>query len=488
MKTIHKMVLKAYLGPMILTFFIVMFVLLMNFIWQYIDELVGKGLSADIIIELISYAMVNMIPMGLPLAMLLAAIMAMGNLGENYELLAMKSAGMSLPNIIKPLVFVVFIISIGGFFITNNLVPYANKQMYSILYDIRQQKQVIEFQDGLFFNGLDNMSIRVGRQDPTTKLLNDVLIYDNRAHNGNMTTTVADSGYIKLSDDKKFLLVTLFNGETYEQTRNSDWYSKSSLRHNVFDRQDGVIEMEGFSMEDRTDANAFSNSSTKNIQELQTDIDSIGIVVNQSTVKAYDPLLKQQIFVKESTILSPADSMWVDKSGLPVIMIPDSIEKLGIREKSDIWQKAVNQATSSRNMFTFDEAGIKNGLSQLYKSKVEWHRKISLPVSIMIFFLIGAPLGAIIRKGGLGMPVVVSVMFFVVYYVISISGEKMAKEGTWGAIPGVWISTFILTPIAVYLIIKATNDSSIFNADWYRARIGAIVSIFKKRKQTNQQI
>ena len=166
MKTIHKLVLKSYLGPMILTFFIVMFVLMMNFLWRYIDELVGKGLSAGIIIELLGYAMTNMIPMGLPLSMLLAAIMTMGNLGENYELLAMKSAGMSLPKIIRPLVILVGVIAVGSFFIANNLVPAANKKLASTLYDIRKQKQTLEFRDGLFFNGLENMSIRVGHQDP----------------------------------------------------------------------------------------------------------------------------------------------------------------------------------------------------------------------------------------------------------------------------------------------------------------------------------
>ncbi|MFI3316973.1 MAG: LptF/LptG family permease [Rikenellaceae bacterium] len=482
MKTIHRMVLKAYLGPMILTFFIVMFVLLMNFMWQYIDELVGKGLSFDIIVELISYAMVNMIPMGLPLAMLLAAIMTMGNMGENYELLAMKSAGMSLPHIIRPLIIVVFFISIGGFFITNDLVPYANKQMYSILYDIRQQKQVIEFQDGLFFNGIDNMSIRVGKQDPETKLLHDVLIYDNRAANGNMSTTVADSGYIRLSDDKKFLLITLYNGESYDNTRSSDWYSKSSFRQNIFDRQDGIMEMEGFSMDDRTDADAFSNSSTKNIKQLEHAIDSLDLMVSQTTVRSYEPLIKQQIFVKEGSILSPSDSTWVDKSNRPLLAVSDSLTGLSIRELNDVWKGALNQAKSSRNMFSFDEAGAKSGLNQLYRSQVEWHRKISLPVSIMIFFLIGAPLGAIIRKGGLGMPVVISVMFFVIYYVISITGEKMAKEGTWSAIPGVWISTFILTPIAIYLIIKATNDSNILNTDWYRAKFEQLKNILSKKK------
>ena len=236
MKTIHKLVLKAYLGPMVLTFFIVMFVLMMNIVWRYIDELVGKGLSAGIIIELMTYFMANMIPLGLPLAMLLAAIMTMGNLGENYELLAMKSAGMSLVRITKPLIILVSVIAVGSFFIGNNLVPYANKKVYSIIYDIRQQKQSLEFQDGLFFNGIDNMSIRVSRQEPKTHLLRDVLIYDNRIADGNMNTIVADSGYIRLSDDKRFLLVTLFNGEMYEQTRNSQWFTQSRLRHHIVDK------------------------------------------------------------------------------------------------------------------------------------------------------------------------------------------------------------------------------------------------------------
>ena len=316
MKTIHKLVLKSYLGPMFLTFFIVMFVLMMNFIWRYIDELVGKGLDAGVIIELMSYAMANMIPMGLPLAMLLAAIMTLGNLGENYELLAMKSAGMSLPKILKPLIIVVGIIAIGSFFVVNNLVPYANKKMLSILYDIRQQKQVIEFQDGLFFNGIEDMSIRVGKQDPKTHLLRDVLIYDNRNINGNMTTTVADSGYIRLSDDKKYLLVTLFNGETYEQT----------LRHHIFEKQDGVIPMEGFGFE-RSDANFSNQSTTKNIAQLDRAIDSLELTVNSATTRSYEPLLREQIFANDNQVLPLPDSARIDKSGFRDALIADSIAR-----------------------------------------------------------------------------------------------------------------------------------------------------------------
>ena len=420
-----------------------------------------------------SYAMANMIPMGLPLSMLLAAIMTMGNLGENYELLAMKSAGMSLVQITKPLIIVVSIVAVGSFFISNNLVPYSNKKMFSIIYDIRQQKQSLEFQDGLFFNGIDNMSIRVSHQDPETHLLTDVLIYDNRATNGNMNTIVADSGYIRLSDDKKYLLVTLYHGETYEQTRNSQWFNKSALRHHTFDLQKQVIPMDGFAM-GRSDADMFTNAQTKNINELQHDIDSLEIRVNTATTNSYEPLLKEQIFVRDNTVLPVPDSLKVDKSNYGDLLVTDSIPGLSTREKERVWDQARTLAKNSRNMFAFDESTAKEALNQLYRSKIEWHRKISLPVSILIFFLIGAPLGAIIRRGGLGLPVVVSVIFFVIYYVISLTGEKMAKEGTWDAIYGMWISSFILTPIAIYLTYKATNDSALLDTDWYAGKIKAL--------------
>ena len=311
------------------------------------------------------------------------------------------------------------------------------------------------------------MSIRVGHQNPETGLLTDVLIYDNRTSNGNMTTTMADSGYIRLSDDKKFLRVTLYNGETYEQTRSGqNWYAKSALSRHVFDLQKINIPMEGFDMA-RTDAELYSNAQTKNIAELENDIQTLELTVNSATTRSYEPLLKEQLFQKDNTVLALPDSLMYDKEGFSPVEALDSIARLDIRTREKIWNTARNRAKGSRNMFSFDESAAKESLNQLYRSKVEWHRKISLPVSIMIFFLIGAPLGAIIRKGGLGMPIVISIIFFVIYYIISLTGEKMAKEGTWEAIYGMWLSAFILAPIAVYLTYQATNDSGLLDLDWY---------------------
>ena len=487
MKTIHKLVLKSYLGPMFLTFFIVMFVLMMNFVWRWIDELVGKGLEASVIIELMCYAMANMISLGLPLATLLAAIMTMGNLGENYELLAMKSAGMSLPQILKPLIVVVGLISVGSFFVMNYLVPYSNRKMFSLLYDIKQQNQALEFNDGIFFSGVPNMSIRVGHQDPESHLLTDVLIYDNRAVDGNMQTIVADSGYIRLSDSKKFLMVTLFHGESYEQTRNSKWYNESELTHNIFNRQDMILPMSGFSMERSEDRNS-TDSRTKSLNQLQHDIDSLDISVNDATARSYGPLLNDIIFSRDKNLFaSRGDSLYVDKTDFRPLTAEDSLTTLTLRERAKVWGQARSSAKGSRNRFSsFDEESVKYSLNQLYRNKVEWHRIISLPFSIMIFFLIGAPLGAIIRKGGLGTPVVISVLFFVFYYVVSLSGEKMAKEGTWEAVYGMWLSAFVLTPIAIYLTKQATNDSSLLDVDWYDAKFKQfkewLMNLIKKGK------
>ncbi len=471
LKTIHRLVLKAYFGPLLLTFFIVTFVLMMNFVWRYIDELVGKGLDAGVIIELICYATINMIPIGMPLAMLLAAIMTMGNMGENYELLAMKSSGMSLMRIMKPLIIVVGLISIGSFFVVNNLVPYANKKMTSIIYDIRRQKQVLEFQDGLFFNGIDDMSIRVGHQDPVSGLLYDVLIYDNRTANGNMTTTTAETGYIRLSDDKKYLLVTLYNGDNYQQTRNNQWYTHNELRHDTFDVQNAKIAMDGFDFQRSDNSGAIGGSQTKNIVELQRDIDSLDVTVSTTTAKSYEPLLKDNIFTRDIQVLQLPDSLRKDKTGYRDAYLLDSIPTMTVRQKNDLWNSARAIALNSRNSFSFDETAAKEALNQLYRSKNDWHRKLSLPVSVLIFFLIGAPLGAIIRKGGLGTPIVISVVFFVVYYIISLSGEKMAKEGAWSSMLGMWISSIVLTPIAAYLLVKATNDSQLLDVDWYSGKL-----------------
>ena len=479
MKKIHKLVLKAYVGPLLAIFFIVQFVLMMNFVWRYIDELTGKGLAVSTIAELFICGSINMIPLGLPLAMLLSAIMTLGNIGESFELLAMKSAGLSLMRILRPMLVVVGLVAVGSFFISNNLVPYTNERMYDILYDVREQRQELKFQDGIFFNGLPDMSIRVEHQDPNTQLLRDVLIYDTRAENGDMTTTLADSGYIHMSDDKAYLYVTLFNGQTYEHTRSSQWYDRNTMREHQFERQDGTFPMNEVGADGGRNTQ-YTESQTRNMIELEELMDSLQVTIDKSSLSAYVPMLKQNIFPRDTTII-PNDSIRYNRSEYKAFNFYDSLKNISMREHAKVYSLALNASRSAQGTHSFDEYSSKTALTQLYRAEVEWHRKLTLPVLIIIFFVIGASLGAIIKKGGLGTPIVISVIFFVIYYVISIPGEKMAKEGTMESVVGMWFPLVLLAPIAVYLLRKATNDTSLLDMDWYDVKLRKLRRSISKR-------
>ena len=480
MKKIDKLVLKAYMGPLLATFFIVQFVLMLNFVWRYIDQLTGKGLDFATIAELFACASASMIPLGLPLAILLSAIMTMGNLGESFELLAMKAAGMSLLKIFRPLFVLIFIIAAGSFYVSNELVPYANQRMFDIIIDVREQREEMKFPDDVFFTGLPNMVVKVHHQDERTGKLEDVAIFDFSDEKGDMTTTLADSGYMKMSDDKSYLMVTLYNGVTYEHTRNNVWYSDNSMRSHKFERQDATIPIAKLALPEGDMTKEFSEAQTRDMDELDELIDSLNIYIRHTTAATFGPLLKERIFPYDESILG-GDSIVYDKRDFKSINITDSIRSLSLRDRSNIVIDASNSARIAKGVNVVDEQMSKIAITQLYRAQNEWHRKLTLPVSIVIFFLIGAPLGAIIRKGGFGTPIVISLIFFVVYYVISISGSKMSGEGLWSAFYGMWLPTFVLTPVAIYLMYKATNDSSLLDTDWYDGRIRKLRKRLSKR-------
>lgn len=465
MKTAYRFILKAYVGPMILTFFIVMFILLMHFMWQYIDELVGKGLSGGVIAELIMYAAATLIPMGLPLATLLASIMTLGNLGENNELLALKAAGVSLPKIMKPLIILMTVISVSSFFAINNLAPYSYQKMFTLLSDISKQRQEMKFKDGVFFNGIPDMSIRVSHQDPNTNLLTNVLIYDNSAYE-KMRTTVADSGYIRISDDRLYLEVTLFNGQVYEENRNYEWYSKNTLSHHIFSRQDMLVPISGFAMQ-RSDMEGFgTRSETKNIGELTIDIDSLYHVQDSITRRFSNSFIKNYIFKQYATV-DNLDSLPTYKDYQYIVA---NVDTMDVAMRQTVFKSAKTWANDAKSFTNYEVEFARYTSNLLYRAQAEYQRKIALPFSIMIFFLIGAPLGAIIRKGGIGTPIVVSIIFFVIYYIISITGDKLVKDGAIHPFIGMWLASFILFPIAIFLTYKSTNDSALFKPDAYIAK------------------
>lgn len=478
MKTIDKFILKAYLGPMLASFFIVMFIMLMNVLWRYIDEVVGKGLPMMTIVEMLFYLTSTMLPLGLPFATLFAAVMTMGNLGGSNELLALKASGTSLFRIMRSVIIVAVLLSVVGFFVMNNYVPYSFKKFGNLMYDIRKQRQEIEFKDGVFFNGIPNISIRVGTQDPKTKLIRNVLIYDTRDRDVSKTI-VADSGYINLIDDNKYLQIILFNGQNYEDNRSYSWFDKPALRHQKFDKQDILMELEGYSFE-RSDNNLLDGASeAKNINELSYDIDSLGKLARMSIDRQKDDILRNNIFSADTAVIHYSDS--IKKLDKRFKLNNRSIDTLSTDQKERIFNDAVAKLNNMKFQSQIGHSEITNSTVMLYRSKADWQRKFTLPVSIFIFFLIGAPLGAIIRKGGLGIPVIISVLFFVIYYVISMSAEKMVKDGVWSPLFGMWLPTLILLPIAIYLTYQAVNDSHILNIDAYYIFFNKYITIARAK-------
>ena len=274
--------------------------------------------------------------------------------------------------------------------------------------------------------------------------------------------------------------MTLFTGRSYEHTRNSQWYDKNTMREHIFERQDATIPVDKVSMRQGDMSKEFSESQTRNMAELEELMDSLHIQIDNATMATYGPLLRDHIFSRDTTNI-PNDSILFDRSKYKAINFYDSIPELAMRTRAKVYSVASNTARSAQGSYSFDEQSSKVWLTQLYRAETEWHRKLTLPFSIIVFFMIGAPLGAIIKKGGLGLPIVISVIFFVIYYVISISGEKMAKEGTWESLYGMWLPVVVLTPVAIYLTYKATNDSSLLDMDWYDVRIRKMRRALSKR-------
>lgn len=482
MKTTYKFILGTYIGPMILTFFIVMFILLIQFLWMRIDYIIGKGLSMGVIIELLMYASATFIPMALPLATLLASIMTMGNMGENNELLALKAAGISLPRIMRPLIVLMFFVCIGSFFIANNLTPYSWQQMMTLLSDFRNTKHEMKLKDGIFFNGFDNMSIRVDRQDPVTNKLTNVLIYNNRDRE-KMQTIVADSGYLKMSPDRKYIVVTLYNGQIYEQNRNWEWFNSATMTHHVFDYQVSMIPMSGFAF-DRSSMEQFKNNSdSKNMMQLSYDIDSLKIARDSLQGRFKNVIVKNYLLKRYEKF--QLDSI----PEMPQMYVAHTVDTMNVNDRNAVFNSAMQVTNDAKNYLKYEIENVKYPSLMLYRAQESFQEKIALPFSIMIFFLIGAPLGAIIRKGGLGMPIVISVSFFIFYYIISITGENLVRDGALPAYIGTWMASFILFPIAIFLTYKSSKDSALLNAEVYILKIkrlrAFLVNIFKKHNVKN---
>lgn len=463
---------------MFMTFFIVMFILLMQFLWRYIDDLVGKGLDFKLIAELLLYASAGLIPMALPLASMLAALMTMGNLGEHNELLAIKSAGISLPRILFPLSVVSILITFLGYMVADYVVPVSTLKMRTLIYSVQQQRPDIVIRPGVFYNDIAGYSIRIGSRAPNGSLMYDLLIYDHSERRGNISVTRADSGYITITPDRRFILVELFSGTRYDETDQDAPFNstepKYASRTTHFRRERLIKRLEGFGFE-RSDEGVFSNTyHVMNTRQLLRASDSIASRCDSMTASEYD-YLKKGILLRQRSL-----SILSARPIRDTFHLEEYWSGLSNATRRELLAKAIEQAQNTKaHVYNFS-VDYEYELKTRAKHLIEFNRKFTLAIAILIFFLIGAPLGAIIRKGGLGFPVVISVLFFIVYYVISITGEKIVRQLMVSAPIGMWISSIILIPIALFLIYKATTDSVILSKEGYRG-IGRFFSKLHKK-------
>jgi lipopolysaccharide export system permease protein len=453
----------------------------MQFLWKYIDDLAGKGLNFSVISELMIYAAASFVPMALPLAVLLSSLMMFGGLGENYELIALKAAGISLLRVMYPLFILMITISIAAFFYSNISLPYFNLKMRSLIYDIQQQRPEFLVKEGAFSNTIENYSIRVGKTDIKNNLLHDILIYDHSANRGNIKVTHADSGYIKRTADKRTLIIILYNGDNYEEVipdRPVYQYKKSyPFRHDKFAKEVINKELEGFDLE-RTDEGLFRNNfQMMNLRQLGRATDSInkeiktdqGMLISNLVHSSYFP----RIFKGNPNDTISKDTVSV--SALRHINCDSFLSSMTDNDKMNTINYALNSARNAKSMVSIESQIRKVKTQRLRRHEIEWQKKFTLSLACIIFFLIGAPLGAIIRKGGLGMPLVISVLFFVFYYVITITGEKFVRESIIPAFEGVWISSAILLPLGLFLTYKANHDAAIMNIESYVKFINKII-------------
>ncbi len=461
-----------------MTFAVVMFILLMQFVWKYIDDFVGKGLDWFLILELMFYVAVTLVPMALPLAILLASIMTFGNLAESYELTALKSAGMSLQKVMKPLTITTFLMAIGAFLFANYILPMANLKMGTLLYDITHQKPSLDVKEGVFYKGIQDFTIKVAKKDAKNNILYNILIYDHSQRQGNNKVVIAKQGIMKMSADENFLLITLKDGHSYEEIVSQNNKGFKPLTRTNFKEETIVMDMRDFKMI-RTDESLFKdNYQMMNISQLSNEIDTL----KKENKERYAAINMQVI--KNYNLYSDSTKISVHKDSLTQALLDKKnwIDVYNLSEKNRIFENALSLARTNQSYVNVNLMSAKNAVETESRYKIEWHKKFTLSFACLVLFFIGAPLGAIIRKGGIGMPAVVSVGFFLIFHVLSITGEKSAKEGVWEAWQGAWLATFVLLPIGIFLTYKATRDSALFDADAY---LMPIKKLFTKKSDAH---
>lgn len=485
MRIIKKLdiyLLRAYLQLFGGTFFICLFIFLMQFTWRYVNELIGKGLTADILAKFFWYASLTLVPLSLPLAILLAALITFGNFGERLELLAMKAAGISLLRIFQPIFLFVALISFGSFFFQNKVGPEATKQLASLVWSMKQKSPELEIPEGIFYNEIPGYNLFVERKDRENGMLYGIMIYETSNGYEDAQIILADSGRLQSTADRKHLKLTLYGGERF---KNMASQGGEMLRASVpymretFAKEVDLIPFDGdFNI---TDAELFSgNAATKDLTAITQGIDSLTERTDSIGKSIYSFMCSSQL--QRSLSDGRPDSAKVVASVDRQAPLDTLISGLSETQRKEVWRVATMRTQQMQSECEFRDMTTFTENRTLREHLLEWHKKFTLSVACIVFFFIGAPLGAIIRKGGLGMPVVVSVLIFIFYYVINVSGEKLAKTGDLDIVFGVWLSSMVLAPIGIFLVYKANGDSAMFNIEGYTLPLKRFVKRMKEFK------
>lgn len=465
-KRLYLFILKSFLPVLLMTFMICLFIVLMQFIWQHIKDFVGKGLEISVLAEMFFYAAMSMVPMALPLAILLASLMTFGNLSERFELLAIKASGVSLLRIMRPLIITIVIISIGAFFFQNNVLPTVQVKMWSLLYSMKQKSPALEIPEGVFYNQIEGYNLYVKKKDNKKNMMYGVTIYDISKGAENAMIIVADSGSLKFTDDKRFLFLTLESGESFENLKSQEGTATTvPYRREVFSRKEILIPFDASF--NRVDESTMANKYVgKNITELKHAIDSMSLIVDSIGLKIGEDLKNSSYYkIIERPTSSPAIQQ---KGSLENFDLDNAYAAASIQQRENWTNRALSKARNIKQEYEFKSYRADEQKNSIRRHEIEMHKKFTLSFACLIFFFIGAPLGAIIGRGGLGPSIVVSVVLFIFYYIIDNSAYKLARDGVWPVWQGLWLSSMVLLPMGIFFTYKAVNDSAVFNKDAYK--------------------
>lgn len=467
-KKLDKLILKAFLGPFIATFFIAFFMLMMQSLWKYIDDLVGKGLDFLTIGQFLWYASASLLILAMPIAILISSIMTFGNLGETFELVAIKSAGISLLRFMRPLMWFTIMLCGISFLFANYVIPYANLKFKTLYSDIYYKKPAFDLKEGIFFTYIPGYAIKVAKKDPDGKTIHKVLIYE-QTNPLQDNCIIAESGVMKISDDKNFLEFNLKNGTRYQE-RGIESDSATEFIRLGFKEFKKLFDLSVLQKQN-TDDSVFKNSHQMlSARQLSRNIDSLNKVDDSLQLRMYSSLDGLLHFT------SLPDSIWAAAAALPDTnkqLIPDSADR-------QVYERTFSVGNDFKNTIQFSSFEAEGRTKNLLLHNVEWHRKYAFSVACLVLFFIGAPLGSIIRKGGMGMPLVVAIVFFLLFHLLNMFGEKFVKENLVSPFVGMWLSVAVLAPIGIFLTYKAMHDSQLFNKEYYTRFIKHIRQLYTR--------